>query len=168
MSGAISTRADRPAFNNYVWQSEPASRASRWQLLETTVAPSPTGWPRVSQWRWVESVVRQARTLARLRRGWDRHDGEPVRRDIVDFLPEVLGALNPDTPAPRIVPMSDGTLQLEWHVADLDLEIEIVEPYHLVVAFDDRRRRESREFEILSGDLSRLSEPIRRLTEGHD
>lgn len=65
--------------------------------------------------------------LASLPFGWDGYFGVPVRDDCIYFARRFLGAFGwEDFPMPSLIPCWDGTLQIEWHRNDLDLEIDIL------------------------------------------
>lgn len=65
--------------------------------------------------------------LLELPNGWDsygarRVDGERVKATL-DLLLELLCD---DTPPPSCVPVSDGSVQLEWHTGGVDLEVSVL------------------------------------------
>jgi hypothetical protein len=70
-----------------------------------------------------EFVLSRLESLLRLASDWDSYGGRPVSPlaalSAIQFLLH-LGA----QPRPSVVPTSHGTVQLEWHGADIDLEIE--------------------------------------------
>ncbi len=81
--------------------------------------------------------------LMRLPLGWDGHDGRPVDFDVADFAVQfLLQTLEPNGPAPLVVPTSYGGLQLEWHEQEIDLEIEVEAPNRIFVSFEDRESGE--------------------------
>lgn len=57
---------------------------------------------------------------------WDANGGDPIEMEVVNaafaFIPTVLEA---GSPAPWVVPMSDGGIQLEWHTQGAELEVAI-------------------------------------------
>lgn len=72
---------------------------------------------------WAADVVTRLRELSGdpqfRREGWDSYQAQPLRNAAIQTALRFLRA------GPSIVPTSAGGLQLEWHVADLDLELEI-------------------------------------------
>lgn len=59
--------------------------------------------------------------------GWDGSWGVPVRGDCIYFARRFLGVFGwEDFPMPSLIPCWDGTLQIEWHRNDLDLEIAVL------------------------------------------
>jgi hypothetical protein len=72
-----------------------------------------------------DEVLRRLERLARLQRGWDGFDGEPVdvslilaARKLVSALP---GALLGE---PAVSPTTEGRLQMAWHDGPRSLELE--------------------------------------------
>ena len=63
--------------------------------------------------------------LASLRPNWDGYGAPVIRKDIIEAARTFVQAL-PENLAcrPRIVPMSPGNLQLEWHRGSKILELE--------------------------------------------
>ena len=54
----------------------------------------------------------------------------PTRWDIVNFAATLLEQVcSPTTPAPEVIPLSSGGLQLEWHTQAADIEIKIIAPF---------------------------------------
>ncbi|MFY9855315.1 MAG: hypothetical protein WAK26_15700 [Terracidiphilus sp.] len=55
---------------------------------------------------------------------WDSYGGKKVNRDLISQSLSVLGLImDVASPAPSVVPLGDGGLQLEWHRNQQDLEI---------------------------------------------
>lgn len=58
--------------------------------------------------------------------GWDSYGGHPVRPEAVLHAVSLLAKIfEHDVSAPEIVPTSTGGLQLEWHQAGADLEMDV-------------------------------------------
>jgi hypothetical protein len=113
---------------------------------------------------WLSSADYQLRQLGKLAPGWDHHGGRPMNKETLFFAWQFLNeTLEASTPPPRIVPLSYGGIQAEWHEKDIDLEIEIERPFCIHVWFRDRRTRSELE-EELEQDFSRLEEPVRVLS----
>jgi hypothetical protein len=98
--------------------------------------------------------------LASLGDNWDGRGSAEVRVDALNFAFSVLAQIMPPTaPAPAIVPLGHGGVQLLWHNQAHDLEVEIVGPneiisYHLdrVTGVEDERQ--------LTTELSPLTENL--------
>ena len=73
---------------------------------------------------WLGDAVAHIEELTSLAPGWDSYDSKPVdagaAMGAVRFL---LGSAYADLPAPAIVPIADGGVQIEWHRGGIDLEV---------------------------------------------
>lgn len=75
---------------------------------------------------WVDTVVERLNAVGVLRRGWDGEAAEPpTRTAAVAALRALFEVMWHDTPAPAVVPMYDGGLQLEWHGCGVDIELTV-------------------------------------------
>jgi hypothetical protein len=112
---------------------------------------------------WVQELEKQFNTLTSLPKGWDGYAGVPVSFNCAQFAANLVERLCvEDVPAPQLVPGSDGTLQLEWHLNQFDLEVDVLAPYYVVATFFDHLTGEEREIEIQS-DFSELADWVRAL-----
>ena len=77
---------------------------------------------------WFDPVMQGFADLITLDPKWDSYRGKIIERAVIEKAIAVLDALlTPTSPAPSIVPLSSGGLQVEWHRSDQDLEI-VFEP----------------------------------------
>jgi hypothetical protein len=75
---------------------------------------------------WFLDVLGRLKELSGLPANWDHHGAPPVNAsDLAAALKTLSGVMAADTPAPAIVPISGGGLQLEWHRAGLDVEVVV-------------------------------------------
>lgn len=82
---------------------------------------------------WVEELRPKLNELTSLRIGWDGYKGLPVSFDCASFGADLLEKLcQVSVPAPSLVPGSDGTMQIEWHVGGFDIELDIKDVYEVV------------------------------------
>jgi hypothetical protein len=82
------------------------------------------------QGAWRPFVRNRLRSLASYSVGWDGYDGMSPRPDVVAFAWHVVSSVMSDSaPLPQIVPLSDGSLQIEWHTRKLHLEVHVAAPY---------------------------------------
>ena len=89
----------------------------------TLSVPGQASWER--PW-FVEYVEAQLNALLQLAEGWDARRGQPVELAAVRGSVAVLAALMDETSAPpQVFPLSDGGLQIEWHIGGNDIEIEV-------------------------------------------
>ncbi len=141
-----------------------ASRGFKRRQEASVIEPSATlaGQPA----EWVPEVLSRLRALAVLDEGWDGHSALRISPTIVEIAMQLLRrVMLRDTPAPEIVPTVRGGLQLEWHVTDVDVELEVVSPGRYVLSFEDRVS--GREFDIeLDANLSALADAVRRVSSG--
>lgn len=112
---------------------------------------------------WLPDILNRLVGLVRLPRGWDGHDGQPVKIDVASFAIQfILETSEPNISAPQIVPLSYGGIQLEWHEHGIDLEIEIQAPNKTFVSFKDHRTGEEFESEF-STDYAEVMRVMRVL-----
>lgn len=73
---------------------------------------------------WFDSLMQGFVDLLTLPENWDSYGAAPIVPTIInEALSLMNGLLGPTSPAPRVVPLSSGGLQLEWHRKGMDLEI---------------------------------------------
>lgn len=73
---------------------------------------------------WVDAVLPRFAELLMLRPDWDSYGGRPLTNENFEAALNVLGhVMGPDTPAPWIVPLPSGGVQLEWHDGALEIEV---------------------------------------------
>ena len=151
----------------FPWNSQvsgPRSLAELDQPSKANVEPPPSVFGQRDEPMWLRSVSHQIRNLAKLKQGWDHHGGRPIGRDTLFFTWQFLNdTLESNTPTPRIVPLSYGGVQVEWHEKGIDLEVEIEAPFRVHVWFRDHQTGLELE-EELGQDFGRLEEPIHILS----
>lgn len=82
---------------------------------------------------WNSSLSTRFDQLCALERGWDGYLGQPVSFACARFAATILEHLYTDgLLAPSLVPGSDGTLQIEWHRNQYDIEIDVLAPNKVV------------------------------------
>lgn len=116
-----------------------------------------------SEWgRWIKATAQQIGHFQKLPPNWDSYGAAPVSRRAIDIMIEVLASvMNTNAPAPTLVPSAQGHLQAEWHMKGINLEIEAVDPTHIVVDYEGPGGPWS---EVLSADLEKLVRAINRLS----
>ena len=104
-------------------------------------------------------------SLAGLPAGWDGYQGKPVSSGCAGFAANLIESICDDSiPAPQLVPGSDGTLQLEWHLNGYDIEIDVLAPFQVTATRHDHVTGEEDEIEVQS-DFSKLAEWMKALGE---
>lgn len=81
---------------------------------------------------WAEAVRHRLNHICALPVGWDGYQGRPTRFDAAEFAVQLLRRVcKPHTPAPAIVPLPSGGLQMEWHAPNATIELIIRAPYRV-------------------------------------
>jgi len=74
---------------------------------------------------WLTATVQSLIDLLRLPQNWDGYGAVQIPEQIAQEVLMVLGeVMDNDAPAPSVVPLSDGGIQVEWHRRARNLEIE--------------------------------------------
>jgi len=91
---------------------------------DTTTLTTVLGWPQRAPTpaiEWRDVATARLAELERLAPGWDSDGGLPVRRRhanrAIQFLVRLMADASTPIALPDIVPLADGGVQLEWHVA---------------------------------------------------
>lgn len=115
------------------------------------------------QSRWMKELANRFQSLTELQRGWDGYDGRPVSFACATFAANLIERLyESDVPAPNLVPGSDGTLQIEWHRNNYDVEIDVLGPFK-VNAYRYNQLTEKEDEFTLDTDFTALSEWVSAL-----
>jgi hypothetical protein len=92
---------------------------------------------------------------------WDSYGARSIEPEILAAAARWLAEnMMPETPRPAVLPTVRGGVQFEWSIRGLDLEIELISPDELHVAYEDAD--ESNEWK---SDLASARQPIRNLLE---
>lgn len=92
------------------------SRGTEWR-----VAWQDYGQPLPS---WFDPLMQGFVDLLTLPAGWDSYNAVPINPKLVDTAIAFMnGLLGPSSPAPRVVPLASGGLQVEWHRKGIDVEV---------------------------------------------
>jgi len=141
------------------WPDEPQKLAIYW-------AGDPAGAEQhASEPTWLSETDGALEKLLTLEPGWDSYRARRIDRGAAEFARLILRAVaGPQTPAPSVVPTPSGSVQLEWHVGGIDLEIEVDQGGALSVYFEARGETVEWRGRVES-DLARLSELISKLPQ---
>ncbi len=102
-----------------------------------------------SRSEWIEALEKRFNDLTALPVGWDGYTGRPVSFTIARFAANLLERLYvPNVPPPSLVPGADGSLQIEWHRNDYDVELDIVGPQKVVAYRHDCQKETDEELEL--------------------
>jgi hypothetical protein len=111
---------------------------------------------------WVEPTISAFMRVQSLPENWDSYGSKKVNSDMVVQSLSILGQImDPASPAPSVVPLGDGGLQLEWHRNQQDLEIVL--PADELPQFYYKDRRAGTEQEGPAGDVSSLARLLRMI-----
>lgn len=115
--------------------------------------------------RWVAELKDRFDELTALPRGWDGYSGRPVTFNCAQFAANLIERLFVESvSAPQLVPGGDGTLQLEWHQNQFDVEIDVLAPYDVLAMRRDLRTGHVEELELQT-DFTPLSVWIANLEQ---
>lgn len=81
---------------------------------------------------WFRILKGRLGELLALRAGWDGYQAKPIGLETAFFVAKILETLYVDElQAPSLVPGSDGSVQIEWHVSDWEIELLVKGPYKI-------------------------------------
>ncbi len=72
----------------------------------------------------IEKIIDDLEALRDLQPNWDSYGARQISGEIIDVAIKFVKILPVHIPPPRVVPMSQGRLQLEWHKKSCSLELE--------------------------------------------
>lgn len=114
---------------------------------------------------WLNDLVQKSASILRLQENWDSYGASPINPAVVwSAIELVLRVSSRKTTKPSIIPINSGGVQVEWHLNDVDLEIEIPVPGYFNVLFDDNSGNEW-EKRLQMNNLQELEAVIENLTE---
>ena len=95
---------------------------------------------------WFDPLMQGFVDLLTLPLNWDSYGAGAIDMKVIqEAMSFTHGLLGPASPSPRVVPLSSGGLQLEWHRNGIDLEI--VFDLRETPFFYCRKRSNGKEFE---------------------
>lgn len=114
---------------------------------------------------WYHDLEKKFEELTTLQFGWDGYRGRPVSEDNANLAEKIIKQFCLKTSkAPQLVPVSDGTLQIEWHFNNYDLEIHISTLNNIVATRTDIVTDKEEDIEVKT-DFRKLKEWIIALDE---
>lgn len=118
--------------------------------------------------KWLPGALGRLVSLLQLPPGWDTYGSLPISPTaLVSILSALAYALPPDVPEPSIVPTSDGGIQVEWHVAGIDIESQTLDGTALQTWVRDMNDDFCSEVEEDATRPSLLMEGLNRLARSH-
>lgn len=95
---------------------------------------------------WAKFLEPKFSELLVLEQNWDGYEGGPLNSAVAEKAKSLLNRVYCfGVIPPSLVPGGDGSLQIEWHVNNIDLEIDILEPEDITVRFCSDSSIESRD-----------------------
>lgn len=115
--------------------------------------------------KWLASTTKRLFAILALNNNWDSYGAKRISDRVAGATDDLLWrVMQKNTPAPQIVPSANGSIQLEWHLRGIDLEVE-VESYALSrVFFEDAQNEELPWEGDIDVDLTKLVHFINLLT----
>jgi hypothetical protein len=154
------------AISNW-WYSDtlPQRRPRRSQSNEIVqLAPRERATLNEPQFEWLKPVVQRLTEICALPVGWDGYRGRPTRFDIASFTFSMLQNIcAPDSPAPSLVPLSSGGLQVEWHTDQIEIELTVHAPYSVQAWITDPTLGDDGVERPLTTDYSSILPWVQRL-----
>ncbi|MDP2200825.1 MAG: hypothetical protein Q8K07_02310 [Methylicorpusculum sp.] len=115
--------------------------------------------------KWLDQTTSKLYAILSLEDNWDSYGAKRISNRVADAATELLcNIMQANTPAPQVVPSANGSIQLEWHLAGVDLEIEVESANASKVFFEDSLNEESAWEGEISFDLTKLVDYISILT----
>ena len=123
------------------------------EISERTTTSVPT---------WLQPTRDRFSELLRLDDDWDQRGSAQVRSDVLNFalgnvLPKIL---LPTSPAPAVIPLGHGGVQLVWNTRTAEIEVEVIAPLAVIAYHFDKATGEETE-EQLTLDFSSLAKLMR-------
>jgi hypothetical protein len=128
-------------------------------------APGTTDVPESMNWAGPDraELAERLQQLAALEENWDSYGARPLDPAALRTAQEIIEqALTWPAPAPRIFPVPDGGIQLEWRAGPVELELEIEPTGSAVFVCDDAAADQEIDGE-LPADEPRFSLAVQRL-----
>lgn len=87
---------------------------------------------------WIQQTVDKLSSFTLLPKNWDSYGADRISLKSIATCIQLMGSVMTEaTTVPEIVPATSGGLQLEWHLAGIDLEVEISPDGSVSVYFVD-------------------------------
>jgi len=120
------------------------------RLMRPEVSPLST----VNEAAWVRPTRLRFLDLIKLHANWDNRGSAAPNVYALQFAWSFLNQImKPSTPAPGIIPLGHGGVQLIWSNKNYELEVEVLGPNNLIVYFFDKTSGREAEFS-LTNDFS--------------
>ena len=81
--------------------------------------------PGLASQPWFNPMLIQLAGFLALGENWNGYGEHPIHESAVKRAVDVLDTICSDGPAPQVVPMSDGGVQIEWAAGGFEIEVEV-------------------------------------------
>lgn len=163
VQAATSTMAQRDLLSGRTcageWSGTPVEEAGTQSAIRVIVPGRLPGW--------VQPTAESLAALLQLPHGWNSYGAKRTDAHVVCAAFDLLASvMEDDTPGPSIVPTTRGGVQLEWHTANIDMEITFHSPTRVEVYCEDIRTGQQWEgplslvLERLQGSLAKLPRQV--------
>ncbi len=116
--------------------------------------------------KWHMEVVNDLYSILALNDNWDSYGATRFSPEIAKAVTSLLiDIMQTNTPAPQVVPSANGSIQLEWHTAGIDLEIEVKSLFAFNVFFSDEQNEGLEWQGEINYNLTNLVHYVNLLTE---
>ena len=118
---------------------------------------------------WRDSAISRLNKLVHLENGWDGYKGLPVSFENANFALRVLEAVcDANTREPQIIPGASGDLQIEWHLVNGDVELDVRGPNNVIAWRANSATGPDGEELLLTNDFIEVARWIKQLSENAD
>lgn len=114
---------------------------------------------------WHTETVNNLYGILALDEDWDSYGASRLSPETAKAVTNLLrDIMQSESPAPQVVPSASGSIQVEWHLAGIDLEIEVESLSTIHVFFSDEQNEEPEWEGGINYDLSKLVHYVNLLT----
>ena len=114
---------------------------------------------------WLGELNDRLSELHSLPKGWDGYGGVPTTDSCLEFTKSILKRIYvQDLRAPYLFPGSDGSIQIEWHMEGLELEIHVLNDNRAFASRFERDTKEIIEIEV-TDDFRQLDQWLSELSD---
>lgn len=112
---------------------------------------------------WLLITLEKIQELASLGDNWDSYGACKInQKTLIKTIVVMFELLDQDCPAPSVIPIPDGNVQLEWHQKGVDIELEIHShglAHYYLYDLDTEEELEG----VFSGDLRNINKFLQKL-----
>ncbi|HRQ73240.1 MAG TPA: hypothetical protein PLU35_09455 [Phycisphaerales bacterium] len=142
-----------PEYAEQRWSGPVSSRPAGHQPFSRTLRLDVPGSTETA----TRTAVARLNEILGLRSNWDSYGAKPIDSTAaVAALMWLYGIDRPGLPAPSVVPVPDGSVQLEWHMHGIDLEVCFQPTGESACSVEDRIKHTEQE-----GSLEEIGDAVR-------